>query len=510
MIQRTLNPMDFIESAPEQPGAPPIRWFNNHFWFALSLYAMMLAGMFFIAGLRFTEPDIWWHLKNAEVLLDSGSFSPIDHYSWTASGSAWMNHEWLAEIPFYLAYGALGLRGLFLTYFILHGIIFAGVYYLGILRSGSAKDSICAAFLGMMLSLVSMGPRMLLFGWLCLIVLLIVLEKFDRGNGRVVWALPVLFCLWINLHGSWVFGFVILGIYLFSGTLGRSWGRLEAAQWTRPHLKTLWFATAGCVPALLINPYGYRLPWYPFDMLFAQKINMMRMDEWRALSFQYDYGKIVLFFLVTVLISSIVSQRPWKLHHLLLMFFAVYVGIIHMRFLFFSGIVLAPLLCERVPLMGAYDPAKDRPWFSKALVAAALIYVALFVPKEDYFRNEIAKEYPTEAVEYMRSTKVSGKLFNQYLWGGWLIFHAPEYKPFIDGRADIFVYNGVFEDYLKVVDIKGSFEVLDRHQVQYLLIDPETSLSYMVENHPGWKVIYEDKTAKLYERVARPGVTEGR
>ena len=45
----------------------------------------------------------------------------------------------------------------------------------------------------------------------------------------------------------------------------------------------------------------------------------------------------------------------------------------------------------------------------------------------------------------MQEHQLSGRIFNQYVWGGYMEWNAPELKTFIDGRADIFVSNGVFE-----------------------------------------------------------------
>jgi hypothetical protein len=74
-------------------------------------------------------------------------------------------------------------------------------------------------------------------------------------------------------------------------------------------------------------------------------------------------------------------------------------------------------------------------------------------------------------------------------------------RPFIDGRADIFVYNGTFDDYFKAVSIQTPFEVLDKYRIDYVLLVPRRPLTYLLEHSPAWRTIYTDKVAVLLERT---------
>jgi hypothetical protein len=75
-------------------------------------------------------------------------------------------------------------------------------------------------------------------------------------------------------------------------------------------------------------------------------------------------------------------------------------------------------------------------------------------------------------------------------------------KPFTDGRADIFVYNGTFDDYIKAVMIQAPFEILDKYRIDYVLLEPQQPLGYLLEHSPAWRPIYSDKVAVLFERSA--------
>ncbi|MGA2373840.1 MAG: hypothetical protein ABSG11_24560 [Candidatus Korobacteraceae bacterium] len=74
-------------------------------------------------------------------------------------------------------------------------------------------------------------------------------------------------------------------------------------------------------------------------------------------------------------------------------------------------------------------------------------------------------------------------------------------KTFIDSRADIFVYNGAFDDYVKAVLIQTPFEILDKYKIDYVLLEPKRPLEYLLEHSPAWHPIYTDKVAVLFERT---------
>ncbi len=152
------------------------------------------------------DPDIWWHLRNAQELLHSGHFIHHDTWTFTVAGQPWINFEWLSELPFYFAYRWLGLEGLYLTTMVVASAIVLGIYSLAWMRCRDWNAAFLAAFVAILFAEVSLGPRTLLFGWLFLTAEVAILWNLRRGRDWS-YALPPLFLLWINTHGSWFFGF---------------------------------------------------------------------------------------------------------------------------------------------------------------------------------------------------------------------------------------------------------------------------------------------------------------
>ena len=65
----------------------------------------------------------------------------VDTYSYTALGHPWINHEWLGEVPYYLAWRTAGLLGVYVALMVLLEVILLGLFYLSYKSSGNLKGS---------------------------------------------------------------------------------------------------------------------------------------------------------------------------------------------------------------------------------------------------------------------------------------------------------------------------------------------------------------------------------
>ena len=467
---------------------------------------LLAAVIFRFSATQIGEPDIWWHLRNAAYLLQQHSFPRVDTYSFGAAGSPWLDHEWLSEVPFFLGFKAMGLQGMLAVFSTVLVLIYAGVYYRSCRAGADCKDATIATLLAIFLGIVSLGPRMLVFGWLCMVGLLLVLDRFQRA-AKGLWLLPPLFALWINLHGSWVFGMVVLGIIIASGLVEGEWGLVVARRWTPGELKKLLLALAVSLAALFVNPFGYKLLLYPFDLLFRQQGVMKHIEEWQPVNFNIWIGGLALAVIFALLAAALFSRRKWKLDEVLLTAFALWAALSHVRLLFFAGLILVPILAQRLKLFPPYERERDKPWLNAGIMAGMVGLTIFSFPSAATLQQQVSGEYPTAALVFMQRQHITGRIFNQYGWGGYMEWYAPELKPFIDGRADIFVYNGTFYDSLKITSLKESFAILDKYKIEYVLLKPNQPLAYLLYHSSAWRLIYEDKVARLYQRVPAAATT---
>lgn len=477
-------------------------WFCLIFSFPAMLATMLAGAVFALAGRGLADPDIWFHLHNAEYLLTHLRVPRIETYSFTVIGQPWINPEYLAEVPYYLAWRTFGLVGIKGLTLLTLGVIFWGLLYLCWRQSRNIKAASIACIFAAFLGTVNFGPRTILFGYAYMVLLLILLERFRSGRHGSLWLVPPLFCLWINTHGSWSLGLVVFGIVVASGVIRGRWGRVEAVLWTPSQLRKLCIAFGASVGALFLNPYGYRLVFYPLDLAFRQRIAVNHVAEWVPVNFHDARGKMVLVFIVALVLSALLSSYRWQLQELALVLFGLYSGLTYIRFLFLLGILAAPLLARVLAdVVPPYRRAIDKPILNALVMAGILVFMIRAFPSTAQLRQSIAKEYPADILPYLKSHSLSGRVMNDYSWGGYLCWKDRNFKEFIDSRADIFVYAGVFQDYIKLIGLKNSQAVLDKYGIRYVLFPRNEPLTVALEQNPNWRVAFRGNLSVLFERV---------
>jgi hypothetical protein len=483
----------------------------------------VLLGLQFIFSLYspdLNDPDIWWHMRNAQYLLQHHQLPRVDMYSFTVAGHPWINHEWLSEMPFYFAYSVAGLVGLKVLTFLLTSTIFLLLLYLCWKESRNFKASAMACSFCTLLATVSFGPRTILFGYAYLVVLLIILQRFRQRGDAPLWLLPFLFCLWANTHGSWSIGLIVFFLTAVSGLVGGYWGRVESARWTPRQIRELVLTGVASAAALFINPFGWRLVYYPFDLAFKQKLNIAHVQEWLSVDFHDTRGKLVLLLMVALLLASLFRNRRWGLAEVLILLFALYSGLNYIRFLALLGIVAAPALAQALDFLPVYRPNKEFPALNAAIIISIVGLMVYFWPREARVEQSVAETYPAAVLPYLQAHPPQGNLLNFFLWGGYLGWHDRDIKDFVDSRVDIFEYAGVLQDYLTLLKTDNLERrpdgLLSKYHIQYVLFPPSDSknplhasgeLVYVLEHDAGWRVLYKDKVCVLLERQGQPALS---
>ena len=483
--------------------APRRTWSERLLQGPVVLCLVLICQLFFFgAHYGVADPDIWWHLRNAQLLIHTRHMIHADVLSYTVAGQPWVNFEWLAELPYSFAYRLLGDSGLYLVMMLVSSGIVAGIYWLGLQRSRDPLAASIAAFAAILCTEISLAPRTLLFGWLCLVVELGILWGLEKGRDQTAW-LPVLFLLWVNLHGSWFLGFGLMLLFFACGFIEGEWGAFYATRWTSAQKRKLAVVTAASGAALFVNPYGWRLVAYPLDALLHDRVGMKYIAEWASLDFHSMLGKTVLVTLLAMGLLQLVRGLRWSLQDCLLAAVGVYGALTYVRFVFLFGILVMPLLA---PLLRLPAPEKERPqktgrWLNAIVILILLGLIGMSYPKTRQLEAGITRSFPEKALPFVRGLAGKGRLLNEYRWGGYLEWEAPDVKTFIDPRSDIFVEHGVMADYAKAAHVEDTFGVLDKYQIQYVLMPRQTPFAYVLAHSPAWKTTYDDGQAEVFERA---------
>lgn len=468
--------------------------------FTAVLTFIVLTLVFILAHGKVADPDIWWHLHNAEYLIHNHSLPRHDTYSFTVAGAQWINHEWLSDLPYYFAWKALGLRGIDAVAVTLLSLIYLGVLYLAYRESGNFKAAVLATAYAIFLGRVSFGPRTILLGYLYLVILLIILQRFRQRGRAPLWAIPLLFCVWVNTHGSWSLGMILFSVIVAGGLFRLQWGLVESELWTAAQRKSLLLTWVASVALLFVNPYGARLVFYPLDLAFRQKTNIEHVAEWVSVDFHDFRGKMVIVLLIILLVSTLLRPRRWTVTELGIVLFALYSGLTYVRFLFLFGVIVAPVLAKILDFMPPYRVELDTPVLNTFAIALMIAGVVHYWSSESKLQASVENQYPVAAISYLKVHPPSGPMVNYYLWGGYINWKDPDLKVFVDGRADIFDYSGVFTDYLALLSIENPDTILDKYKARYVLFPHKEPFTYLMQHDSNWKTAYSDELCILLER----------
>jgi len=472
------------------------------FSFPVLLAALLVAGVFVCARLNPADPDMWWHIAAGEEILRTGVLPQFDPYSATAGGVRWIAYEWLGEVVLALASTA-GLQGRAALLLALATTFFLLLYYYAWLRSGCMKSAFLACVVCLPLAAVFFTLRPQLIGYLFLLATLVLLERFRQGRQHTLWLLPLVFLLWVNTHGSFAFGLMAVGLYWASGWIGFDLGGIRGQKWTAQESRHLGLAFLLCVLVLPLTPYGTEVAAYPFEMAFLQGTNVASIIEWQPLTPDLALGKVFVALLLAFLVGVLAIRPRFRLEEIALLCFAVYSASVHRRFLIVLLAVLVPLVAVLLArLVPAYDPAKDRPALNAAGCLLILAGVGLGFPSEQTLTGVVERYYPVQAVAYLQENPAPEPMFNEYGWGGYLIWSkGREARVFIDGRADLYDYTGVLADYMSITLIKpDALRLLDKYGLRSALVRRKDPVATLLSASPQWRLIYADDLAAVFVR----------
>ena len=481
----------------------PLAWTELLQW-AFSFPAMLgalLVGVVFVVGRLFiVDPDVWWHIKVGQDILQARHFPTTDPYSFTVNGQPWIAYEWFGEIIWAVAHRLGGLRGMDALLILLGSAVVLSLYYFATLRSGNSKAGFVAVAALLPLATVPFTLRPQMLGYLFLVLTLIAMERFRQGMYRAAWFLPAVFLVWVNTHGLFIIGLGVVFLYWIAGWKNFRLGQIEARAWTAAERTRLGFVFLLCLAVLPLTPYGTKLALYPFDMAFGQPVNVANILEWQAMPFALPGGKIFLGLVVLFIVLQTAFRFSWRIEELALFLFGMSMACLHVRFVLlfvpFSVPLFAAMLVRWVP---GYNRAKDLYVVNGVLMAGVAVAMVVYFPSQASLKQTAAKTFPIGALEYLQKNPVPGPMFDSYGFGGYLVYSGQ--KVFIDGRADVYERGGVLSDYQHITHAKpGALAVLQSYGVRSCLVEPDETLTTLLAASPEWHRVFADNVSAVYVR----------
>ena len=224
---------------------------------------VLMLGLFGMASRSVVDPDLWWHLKTGQLTLQHHAVFRVDPYSFTCAGQPWINHEWLADVLMFSLYRAAGWGGLIVVF----AALISTAYFL-IFRRCAGRPylagimTVWAAFA----SLPVWDVRPQIFSLLLASMFLMLRDLSVESPRRLWWAVP-LTLLWVNLHAGYALGIALLALFMVGELLDAGFGFAPESGSRRTMFGTLSLVLIACLAVVPINPYGFKMYWYPIATL---------------------------------------------------------------------------------------------------------------------------------------------------------------------------------------------------------------------------------------------------
>lgn len=487
------------------------------------LWYLRLGGLLFFLIVVFLsfgtviDQDFGWHLGVGQYILETYKIPQKDLFSFTLPDYPYVYHSWLTDVLLYVIDSSFGLWGvsLFYSFFIGGGFwLLAKISQLKLKKDWSYFFLLFFVPLGVWV----IGLRIQVITFFALTLVYYIFELADKKNSLLIWIIPPLFVLWANLHGGFVLGLLFLFL-LTSHKILSVFSTSRSSFYKKKSARILLSIFFLSVVASLITPYGIRSFWQAYMMAanpFAAKLNL----DWMPL-FVPDTWTILLGGLLYVSVLLVVlsgKNVSWKEKFLILLFF--FLSLKSKRFVLPLLIVLLPTLIfqiERFALSQSKEAFGRFPLYVSLIVACFSFFLKAVqtyamtwraYSSEEYYAKQLSSElhYPYAAVLFMKKHGYPERILNDFSWGGYLIWHFPNRKFFIDGRMDNFFINGesFAQQYWQLINLDPGWQnMLESYQIEAVLAPVQEQFNWpLVEAlklKSKWEVVFEDDVSILLE-----------
>jgi hypothetical protein len=480
--------------------------------------------------------DLWWHLRLGQQVAETGAPPTTDSFSSTFAGQPQRSREWLGDLLIFGAFAAGGWGGLLALKLAVVAVGLTGL--LLALREQSLRmerwgpSAACLAGLALVGVVLALRWRLgltrpFMFSFCFFGVFAGLLARFDRTEavGPLVVLAP-LQLVWANLHAGAVFGPFLVGAafipHLFRRPeiRGRLLGLLCACaalvavnpDGLDAYLSLLAIGPGGGDPIV-----GYVVEQAPLTTL------LQRADQRSTVLPGAILGAVAWVALLVVPTARCVRVAiPLVTFSLLSLLYARALGFVALAAAE-PVFLLLLMISRRVAIARVWLPAASAVVFGMAVVASTAWCVDSAGENWGVGEGD-DRDHPAGAVAFVREAGLTGNLFNNYDIGAYLIWHAPERRVFVDGRAGALYSPAFFAEYRAMIEDADAWNAgvrkwdlhyaLVRYDVREFLESDESQFEFPrhLDDNPDWALVYWDERSTVYVRRDRApiGLVEAR
>jgi hypothetical protein len=451
------------------------------------------------ATILLSHLDLGWHLAAGDLIRDRGNVPFQDPWSFTSEGRQWYNLSWLWDVIASVLFQYTKFSGLILLT-VACGAVIAGYLASACLHSGASAIAVSISVLCACLLYPSFAtaPNIYLAVSpnICTMLFCVIFYTECLKRTRC-FALPVIMALWVNLHGGFLLGFPVLGIFCGTALLRRDW----------MNFRNYSFAGVGCLVAIFINPLG----WHIYDGVAATLGHFVQayITEWwpyyRNIILPGSIPGTIYILIFVALELRQKAPRPVPLEARLLSWLFLLLGFYQFRymsfFFIFSTVPLALHIDRLLPK--SLNDFNVRQALLAAGVVGACVLPVTFMQIEPALG--LPETLSKQDALYLQTHFSRARLLNHWNFGGTLIFQTHGTVPvFVDGRGATVYPDDLLRDYFKLtdqlkVDEAAWDKVLGKYQIDAVLwVKGHDELRQFLVGKRGWKEDYAGTEVSIY------------
>jgi hypothetical protein len=464
------------------------------FLFTAIIFLLILILLMVNSNRMLDDSDTYWHIVVGERILRTHSFPTVDEYSYTRAGTPWIAKEWLSQVLFSVAYSRAGWFGVTLLTATVSALA-SSILFAWLCRRVEPLVAVTMTAVTFSLGLVNLLARPLVFFYLlvtlCACGLVGAVEK-----KKAPWWLPPLVALWANLHASFPIAIILAGLFSLEAVA-------SATPDERSRTAVKWgLALLAALAATGATPYGYESLLVSLKIFGAKEIDAL--EEWKPIPFDV-HGAYGVAFIAGSLAILALARAGWARAAPVVVCAALMVR--YVRFFPLFAIVSAPAVATSIArLFPRFARRRSAPSAATRKAAAPLLAVVSVatVLALSFMANPVPNPAwtPSAALEAARRLPVSGLVFNDYPFGGYLIFEGV--KTYWDGRTELYIGDDLFKitrDAELGENDAAFLSLLDEHRVNWALLVNGYQGAEKLHRSKTWKQIYEDKYSIVFARA---------
>lgn len=463
----------------------------------LAIYIIAVVFYFINVGAIMETPDAPWHIESGKYILDNKTIPKTDPFSYTAGDYTWYNMSWLWNIIIAFVEKYFGLETLHVLRVFLGAFLVSLIVHIAWKRKGITEDpiKITATLVGLTIwSYLSIRPQIMSFLF-AILTHYCVHAYASRQSKKMIYFVPLIMVLWVNVHGAFIVGFSVIGAYFLGAVKDNDKEMMKKLF--------IWGFITGL--ACFINPYGV----FIIEALLRTIGNVMteHISEWRS----FDYGEILgasIFLLVFAVISNS-RDKEVMMGEKILIFIWLAAGLDSIRNFIFFTLFAAPYVALQLQKSITIQEHKNidtsRTRLSMAF-ASVLIMVLLLIPGIRHvvtFKDPILGETPlapVDEIKYIQEHYAELRFFNSYDIGGYISYYS-DIPVYIDGRAGTAYPDHIILDNL---DISFSYDGWEEKKAQYefegAILQQQLNFYNELLEMPEWHEVYKGRIVSVFVR----------